>query len=244
MNIITYRLSLMMYLFIVLFTLSGCDQTTASYRMHPEFVSRSQSIRSARLVSPDVKIYEISAGGLRELMDDWSAQGKDNLLKLSMDNFKQKGFVASELTPTKDIEAELENVRALYRVVSGSIQLHTFGPQLFPEKVKNFDYSIGSIENILKACNADSLILIHGSDEISTQGRKAMLAAGAAVTLLTGRSVASQRAGVTSIEVALIDRTGAVLWYKPLKGQYDLRETDSAKLILSELFKDFPEAKR
>ena len=54
------------------------------------------------------------------------------------------------ITLDKEIEEEMEEIYALYNAVSTRIILHTQGDNKFPEKVENFDYSIGFIENILK----------------------------------------------------------------------------------------------
>lgn len=117
----------------------GC--AAPAYRTHQELEMRAKNIKTAGLAPPVTKIYELTAGGVRELKDDWSAHGKQNVTRTIIESFKGKPMEIKMLTIDKDIEEEIEDVRALYEAVSTSILQHTYGEtSLFPEKQKNFDY--------------------------------------------------------------------------------------------------------
>ena len=88
----------------------------------------------------------------------------------------------------------LEETRALYDAVSAMILLHTnpdFPRHFFEEKLKNFDYSLGTEVGSL-ANGADALLFFYAQDYVGTAGRQALHALeyifvyGTAVTLYLG----------------------------------------------------------
>lgn len=236
--------SLTFLFFCLLFVVFGC--APPAYRAHPELEMRSNNITTPQLIPPDIKVYELTAGGVQELRDDWCSTGKENALKLLIEAFKEKQIEIKMIPIDKDIEEELEDIQALYRAVSISILLHTYNQNfLFPEKQKNFDYSIGPIDKILHKYNADSLIFVYGSDEISTGGRKALTTAGIIIGAFTG-VVITPRAGITALSVALVDPAGTILWYsiKGSQGEHDLRDYESTANLVKAILSDFPGLKR
>jgi hypothetical protein len=229
-------LSLISLLIIVLAT--GCVPKT--YRVHPQLETHLQDINSPSLIPPDIKIYEISAGGVTELIDEWSKAGKDNVHHSVSTTLDSKKCHLIEPAIDDEIKEELEDIQALYRAVVQSIQLHAYGPYLFPEKQKNFEYSVGSIKNILDKTGSDSLIFVYGMDQISTAGRKVLMVL---ATGLTGADYITAMSGLTLINIALIDSSGNILWYNvnAAKGTYDLRDTESTEKVVKVLLNDFPE---
>jgi hypothetical protein len=230
----------------VLFFLSlafGC--IPLEHRVHPEFEVRSRNIKTPGLIPPDVKIYEFTAGGVHELMDDWSYKGKENILNSLMENFKEKGFEVNALAIDEDIEEEMEEINAIYRAVSTCIYLHTYGPYPFPEKKKNFNYSIGSIDKILEKYDSDALIFVYGSDEKSTGGRTALKVVGFLAGALVGTYV-GPRADITSVSIALVEPSGTILWYciRSRAGGYDLTKQESVSMFLGDILTNFPRLER
>jgi hypothetical protein len=201
----------------LLITLFGC--ASPAYRTHSEFRARVKNIGIPVLVLSDVRIYEISPGGTVELRDDWCAMGKYNLLSALLANLKDKHYNVKPLIPDKGVEKEMKEVQALYRAVNRSIKLHTYGPQIFPEKLRNFTYSLGSIERILRKCEADSLILVDALGHISTNKPRA------------------------SVSLCVSDSSGTIIWYcvKGSLGEYDLRDPESATELVKDICSCFPE---
>lgn len=244
-------MSFRMHQFLVLLTcfclLSiavGCAPKT--YKAHPEFEMRAKNIKAHGLITPDVKVYEFTAGGVKELRDDWCVKGKENVSNAIAEMFKGNPVEIKPLPIDKDIEEEMEDIQALYRAVITSIHQHSYaGPNTFPEKQKNFDYSIGSIEDILKRYESDALIFVYGDDEISTSGRKALTAAGILVGAFTG-VVITPRAGITALNIAVVDPSGAILWYnsRGSQGGHDLRDHDSCASLIENLISDYPLLKK
>lgn len=212
-----------------------------AYRKHPEFEVRYKNIKDPGLIPPDVKIYEFTAGGVRELRDDWCAVGRENVLKACQKCFSEKKVLIKPLAIGKESEEEMEDILALYRAVTMMIRAHAYpGPNLFPEKQKNFDYSIGPIEGVLRKCGSDSMIFVYGMEEISTGGRKALMALGMIAGALTGVYVVP-RGGITLVSIAVVDSSGSIIWYNVNSaGGHDLRNPEGAAVLVRDSLSDFP----
>lgn len=202
----------------LLFMAFGCASPT--HRAHPEFVMGAKNIEAPVLMLPDVKMYEFSSGGVIELRDDWSATGKENVRKAVLKGFEDKKYNVKSLTTDGDIKEEIKEIQALYRAVNKSIQLHTYGPQLFPDKKKFFDYSLGSIKNILKDAQIDSVIFVSGFDHVTANGRSAF------------------------VSVGIADSSGTIVWYggKGSKGGHDFRDPESTARLVGDILFPLPEA--
>lgn len=231
----------------VLVLTTGCVATPDWYRKyqqphraHPDLARRTQGVKTVGLLPPDIKIYELSAGGDTELRDDWSAAGREAVLKALGEAFKERGIAVRPLAVDKDMQGALEDLTALYRAVSYSIVEHTYKHPPFQTKLENFDYSVGPVDDVLRRQQADLFLIVYGIDEISTSGRKALRGVGLVLGSVTGQQVLSQ--GTTALNIALLDRSGAVLWYKIAgdDGGYDLRDSNSARKFVQRLVADFP----
>ena len=230
---------------LIFFSLLMISCAPKMYRMHPEFEARMEKIHTPGLLPPDVKVYEISAGGVPELKDEWCAIGKDNVVQSLGQNFEAKAYKIKPLDIDADTRQELEDIKALYRAVAASIRTHTYGgPAGFPEKMQNFDYSVGAIKSTLEKLNADALVFFYCSDQILTGGRKAIMAAGVIVGALVGIQV-TPVGGWTIGSIAIVDSSGKILWFntKTAAGTYDLRDHGSTASLVTELLKDLPEVK-
>lgn len=236
--------------FCLLFIALGCAPITKT--VHPQFEMRIKDIKTTGFLSPDIKIFEFTAGGMRELRDDWCVIGKQNVERAMMECLKETPMEIKPITVDKEMEEEMADVYALYRAVSNSINLHTqAGENRFPGKVKNFDYSIGSVEEILKKYGGDALIFVSGFDEISTAGRQTLKAVGivAGIALAAagvGGAMIIPRSGITLVSVALVDSSGTILWYniKANQGGYDLRKPESTSEFVREVLSNYPGVKK
>ena len=221
---------------------AGC--TPPAYRAHPDLKTYLQNTKTIGLAPPDIKIYSLTAGGVQELRDDWSDQGKQNVTNAVTDYFKKKNVEIRVVRVGQETEQEMEDLQAVYRAVHESILLHTYDEaNIFPEKAKHFGYSIGSIEHLLKPYGANALIIVYAVDEISTGGRKFLKAVTTPLALITG---VTPRSGITAMSIALVDQSGEVLWYniKGNEGGFDLRKPGSASSLMHQILSDFPRLKR
>jgi hypothetical protein len=242
---LSQKKSLIFVLGLSLLFMAVCCAPLKPYRTHPEFEMRAKNIKTTGLLSPDIKIYEFTAGGVKELRDDWCSKGRENVQGALVECLREKPLEVKPITFDQEMEEEMQEIYALYRAVSTSINIHTYGDFKFPEKMKNFDYSIGSIDKILQKHETDALIFVYGFDEISTGGRKALQAAGIIAGALTG-VVVIPRSGFTVVNVALVDPSGGILWYniKGSQGGYDLRTPESATNFIRAVLSDYPGVKK
>jgi hypothetical protein len=238
------KFTLFLLSFCLLWGVFGCASVPppiTPYRAHPEFEMRTKNIKTLGLLSPDIKIYEFTAGGMRELRDDWCAVGKENVQRALIGCFREKPFEIKPIVVDKEMEEEMEDIYALYRAVVRSINFYTYGQFKFPQKMKNFDYSVGPIDKVLQKHGADGLIFVYGFDEISTGARKALQTTAVIVGAIAGVYVVP-RSGITVVNVALVDPSGAILWYnvKGSEGVYDLRNRESATKFVRSVISDYP----
>jgi len=210
------------------------------YRAHPELDRRARAVRVVGLLPPDIKIYELSAGGVTELRDEWSAAGRDAVVQGLTEVFTERGIAIKPLTVDRDQQRTVDDVTVLYRAVSSSIIEHTYKMHPFHTKLERFEYSVGAVDTLLQKSQADALVIVYGVDEISTNGRKALRGVGLVLGTVTGQPVVSS--GMTALNIALVDRSGAVLWYKIAgdSGGFDLRDAKSARSFVQRLVADFP----
>jgi hypothetical protein len=197
--------------------LFGCAQK--AYRMHPQFDLAYKNYNILGLMLCDVNAYEITGLGVVELKKEWCRIGKKNLVSALTDGLRKKNYRIKPLAKDKEIEEEITEIKAVYGAVSKSIQLHTYGPQLFPEKMKNFVYSLGSVERILQKSGTDSLMFVRGIDHV-----------------LKGQEEAF-------ISVAFVDSSGTILWYCEggIRGEGGLRDPESASKLVENVLASFPE---
>jgi hypothetical protein len=241
MNPLKRKCFVFLILMIAMSTALGCVPKT--YRKHQQFDTNCKLINNYCLIKPDVEICEISAGGVKEIRDDWCAEGLENVVAALQKTLAQKNVNYKRITADEDFKKEVEDIRALYRAVSQSIRLHAIGggPHAFPDKLKSFDYSIGPINTVLDTYDCNALIVVYGTDEISTSGRKALMALGAVAGAFTGVTI-MPRAGMTTVNFSLIDSDGNILWYtSKAQGGYDLRKPESAHKLIDAVVADYPQ---
>ncbi len=193
------------------------------YRARPGFAKTARAVRTVGLAPPVVKVYEYTAGGQLVLKDDWSTQGRKSIGDALHRALVAKGWKVKLLQPTGQTRDELEEARLLYGDVGPSIVRATYVYPVFPEKVRNFDYSIGPVSRILDQAGVDLLVLAYGHDEISSGGR-------AVVNTFNAILGTGSTGGDSFLNIALVDRNGKVLWFdvEMARGTFDLRDPGSA----------------
>ncbi len=224
--------------------LAGC--ATVPYRTHPQFEQRVHAGMRVALLPPDVKVYEISAGEVPELIDEWSAAAQTNVTTAVSRQFPSGGmFTIMEFDPEQfeTSKEEYEDARALFRAVSLSAALHTYPDSAaqLETKMKKFEYSLGPLPQIRESSGADAVLFIQASDQISSGGRVARNVAVTVVGALFGVIIIPS-GGISYLSAALVDvQTGDVLWFSKHAemGAHDLRKPDSADSFVAEAFEAF-----
>jgi hypothetical protein len=172
-------------LFCILF--SAC--THPPERHHPLYADLTPSIRKVLFLSPEVNVFDTMADGSLVHHEAGSRVAQDYIQQAVIHRLIEKGFIVDAADPHFMATAETQSVQRLFRAVNRSIQLHTYGPQIFPLKVKSFDYQLGPLTSLLKESGADAVVLAIGHQTIS-----------------------EHRPG-TWISIALVDSQGRIVWY-------------------------------
>jgi hypothetical protein len=225
---------------LLVLLLSGCMPALQSNKA--ELDARAKKLRNIVMLIPDTRIYELNAGGVREQHDDWSALGRENLEEAIIEKLRGQAVSVKIFKVAPDLENEVDDVKTLYGEVMENAYTHASfwggqNPDFFPERLKNFDYSVGSLEKLLKRQRADGLLLVHAEDEISTTGRKVLRVVQAINPFGT-----PGRYGTTIVNIALADRKGDILWHNFYydSGGSDLRDANSTRDLINCLLKEFP----
>lgn len=241
-----FRLLRLAFVPILLFagTLLAAEEET--FRTPPDFANRMKGVRTILAFRPDIRIFEITAGGVRAPRPEWCSEGCENVQAAVVGEFRKYGYDLKVADPGSDNTAGVRDVLLLYEDVVTSILLHAYGgPNGFPGKKANFDYTLGPIDDILGTAGADALLLIRGFDEISTSGRKTLQTLAVLAGALGG-VVVTPNMGGTALIVGLVDRSGDILWFnlRSGKGGYNLRDPESVARIVSESLAGFQERRK
>jgi hypothetical protein len=231
-------------LWTAVFVLTGCIATPPTYRAVPDWNEKKKSIRTIEVIPAKIVVYEVSAGGGSEKMDEWSLNAKNNVVSAIAKELQETHGLAvklfSEDGMSKETVSNLKETRALFEAVNISIVTHTYGQPLerFPEKIANFDYSLGNEVKELNTENADAILMVWGIDYAFTAGATTKQIIGALLGAVIQRP--------TYMSMALIDpNTGSILWYRFTGnaaglGGFHLRDAESAGVMVKRVLSDFP----
>jgi len=191
----------------------------------------AQSAKTVVLAPPEIRVYEISAGGVPELMDEWSAKETENVTRSLFSHFSSTKRKISMLKPDSDTDRELKEVRALLNVISQSKALETNSA------------SVGSLESILQDSGGDALLIVQGVDQFATAGKKALnvfgTITGIAASALTGVAIIPNMEG-TLLRMSLADRNGTIIWHYLQRGGADLRDQANCNEVVNLMLENFP----
>jgi len=225
---------------IVVAGTAGAEEAT--FRAPPDLAQRMKDVGKIALLLKEVEVVEILSGGVREPRPEWGTDARGKVEAAIAAEFRRLGYELDALPPPPEGDDEFRSILSLYGAVTGSVLRHAYdGPNLFPEKKTRFDYTVGAIDNVLRASGADAMLVVHASDEVSTSGRKAMQTLGIVAAAVVG-VVVTPNMGQTRLMVGLLDRSGDLLWFnlRGGRGGYDLRDPESVSKLVSLSFAGFP----
>lgn len=163
-KIITIALSRLIVIGSVMAVI-GC--ASDSERYHPEYEKYVAGFETLLLMPPEICIMEEQQDGRLVSRDQWSADAQILAQQAVAQLLTRYQFQVKELDQAAANSEQITEIHHLFRAVNRSIQLHTYGPQIFPRMQQDFDYSIGSVEALLNAHGADALILMAGHQTLS-----------------------------------------------------------------------------
>ena len=225
--------------------LSAC-QTLPRHKVHYRVVAAPHTLQTTStktvLLPLSVKVEEMTAGGLKEEVGDWTQAAKDHIRAALRSGRPMDGslelVIQDELS---DPEARvLEEHLALFNVVAGGALGHTMlqpVDKAWLPKAKRFDYTLGPGLAFLRArTGADRALIIFGEDVVSSAGRKAAFIAGALFGVAVPLGHSFLLAGIVDLQ------SGDILWmdYTASGGSQTFRDRADIEALLSELFSNYP----
>jgi hypothetical protein len=208
--------------------------------VHYKWLLKNPSLPKKVVVLPvNVDVVEVSAGGVEEVVPDWSNEASRSVFKALTAAISKQGL--KELAAPRFSGPSAVNVDehlALYKlVVNTATQLG------WKHKIRRFDYSIGpGLRVVADKTGADAAIMVYGRDYVSTAGRKARAVAAniPIVNIFTGPAPVL---GHSFIHVGVVDlRTGDLLWMNSnyREGSTNLRDPGDAAKMVDTIFKWYP----
>jgi len=244
-------------LLLMVGTSVGCA-SPPPFRQPPDFQTRFEGVERITLVPPKVAVYSMSAGDTEEEVQDWSDAAYENVTRALRAEIEELGrtFVEFEgpALPHRTLrhdgrdaeraaEAphdEAEDSWLLFEAANIAIMRHTYDPwNTFPERVKGFDYTLGTeAAALVGKTDADAFLLIIATDHIPTRERAALVAAGLAMGAMT-MSYVGPSATPAKLTLALVEvKTGDILWFNTLSLPFtDLRDEATDKALVDTVMK-------
>ncbi len=221
--------------------LTGCaGVSTAKLHYSLQQDPDARPLQRVALLPLDVDVYEMSAGGVREEVPEWSAAAETNIraaLLISRD--RSGGCCVTERVDSSRLTAQeralLEEHLTLYRTVVFNAMLYGAS---WANKKDRFDYTLGDGLQFLKTrYGVDAGLIVIGHDVVSTSGRKTTAAVGALFGIAVPLGHSLLIGGLVDFE------SGDLLWLNRVidaGGTTDLRDADSSLKLAGELVQGYP----
>lgn len=238
---------------LMLMALFGCATTNEPAASNPNFTKAEAHTALPRkivVLPADVRVSEVSAGGVVEKVQAWTDQAKSNIDAALREAAKTSG--AFELVVLPELSAAdkqmIEQHLALYALVAVEAWTHSRSQDpAWAHKKTDFDYTLGPGLKFLKEkTGADAAMVLICEDYISSGERKAMmvfatlLSAAAGVVAIPQGAPSFVSGGVVSLE------DGNIQWfnYSLEQGSADLRNAPDAKRMVDTAMRAYPGFKK
>lgn len=227
-------------LWIILLSPLAAAAQTYTYLDHA--LEKGAPAHTALLITPDVTVSEISAGGVVEKMPEWSKRATHNVSNaLRRVGIGPKLRVSDPPALSAEEQHALDQHVALFHVVASQVHLNSLrGGELWAKRLKSglTDYTLGpGLSFLADKTGADTALMVIGRDAESSGGRKAAMVLGALFGV-------AMPAGPTFVVAGLVDlRSGRLLWQSyDVNISTDLREPEETNKLVEGLFKSYPAA--
>jgi hypothetical protein len=218
---------------VVLAALAASTVHGQSRNLAPGFTQRPSASKLV-VVSPDLELFSISAGGVREPKADWTEAAQQHFKAALAARRSQLGAQARDLSE-RDMD-ELAEINGLHGAVAQSVFLHHVMGMKLPTKNDQLDWSMGdAVRPLRERTGADYALFFWVRDSYASAERKAAMVA---MALLGVGLAGGSQVGYAS----LVDlRDGRIVWYNDVRrASGDLREAQPALETVEALLKNFP----
>ncbi|MBT3237775.1 MAG: hypothetical protein HOL37_07990 [Rhodospirillaceae bacterium] len=216
--------------------LSGCVTTSfyTSKKLAPE-------TKHIALVSPDVELSILNAGGMNEPQAEWTKLAEEHLSNSIRKKLKTLNVTLVDNQTTRELQAgdsqEVQLIK-LHQAVGSTILEHQYNqPFRLPSKKGKFEWTLGKDVRYLKEkYGADYALFIYVRDSYTSPGRATAIV----VAALFGVGI---QGGVQIGFASLVDlNSGDIVWFNRLaRTSGDLRTEKSSRETVSLLLNNFPQ---
>ena len=146
--------------------ITGCAQTPNSYDVLYGSSAKQNVLKKLLILPADITVKERFPGDLYEIIPSWSNQAnyviQDELAKFINVEMGLQTFHYKDANNSKATKQHIPLIKSVARAV----RLHSRGFDLWPHKMKQFDYTIGSGLNVLKNKKIDAVLFVEGYQSI------------------------------------------------------------------------------
>jgi hypothetical protein len=232
------------WLLLMALTVAGCTTgPTAKVHHSLQRDAAARPLEQVVLLPVDVDVYEMSAGGVKEQVPEWSRSAEDNIRAAMLVSKDPRGkcCVTREVDTSALTAEEREIIKehlALFNLVANNAMWATLpANSAWHFKAEHFDYTLGNQLRFLKTrYGIDAGLVIVGEDVVSSAGRKATAVVGAVFGVMVPLGHSVLLGGLVDFD------TGDLLWlnYKVAGGGTDLRDPGSCLALARELMQGYP----
>jgi hypothetical protein len=204
---------------IVLSALLVSACTAGSQRVHPRYQTYRQSMGVMLVSLPEIRIFQQMPDGGRLFQDIQSREARRQAQAAIIRQLGERGYTARAVDEQTGQRSDYHRLISLFRSVNHAIQLHTYGPQIFPAKLDAFDYHVGSVAEMLRQNGADGLVLAIGYQS------------------------GSEKPAGNWFSIAVVEPEGRIIWYG-LQGsprRFDLRREEGVSALVARTMAAFRE---
>ena len=227
------RIYCLMGMFMCLFMYSAIG-FAQSKNLAPEFTQLPEKPKVV-IMPPDVELFSMSMGGVREPRADWTEQAQKHLQQGLMN---QRGNLPHQLSALPiELHDPMAEISGLHGAVAKSIYLHHIQSDLnLPTKNGELRWTLGEAVNELRnQTQAEYALFVWIRDSYASAERKAAMVA---MALLGVGLVGGSQVGYASL-VNL--KHGQVVWFNAMnRPNGDLREAHAAEETVQALLRNFP----
>jgi hypothetical protein len=113
----------------VVYLLSGCVVAPSS-KTSASFIDQAQKIRTVVLIPSEIKVYQIDAGGVREEIQAWSAQAKENVISAVQNELRSRINAVVRIADEDSMMDERPRLQPVHRGGNNDLAPHLPQPQL------------------------------------------------------------------------------------------------------------------
>jgi hypothetical protein len=147
--------------------ISGCAQTPDNYDvLYGLSLSKQHYLKKLLILPADITIQERFPGDLYEDIPLWANAANHAVVnELTTKLNIEVGIQTIQYQVTEN-SAAVEQHIPLIRSVAHAVRVHSRGFDLWPRKMEQFDYTIGTGLNVLKSKNIDAALFVGGYQSV------------------------------------------------------------------------------